>query len=61
LGYDKKLVLGTKLIRDIQENIALLISDGILQGRRGSNALLPHITVVLMVGICLALMLIAVT
>jgi hypothetical protein len=32
----------------------LLITDGILQGRRGSNALLPHITVVLTVGVYFA-------
>jgi hypothetical protein len=32
----------------------LVIADGILQVRRGSSALLPHITVVLMVSTFLA-------
>jgi hypothetical protein len=53
--------LKTELRRGIQENIKLLITDGILQDRRGSNVLLHHITVVLMVGIYLAGMLIPVT
>jgi hypothetical protein len=45
----RKLISETEARREIQANVKLSITAGIQQVRRGSNALLPHITVVHMV------------
>jgi hypothetical protein len=46
-----KLISETEARREIPANVELLIAVGIRQVRRGSNALLPRITVVHMVSV----------